>query len=60
MILIPNFNNSLGKDLIKNNESKFTSLLLIFGQINLLKIVSNKLNFKSSNEITTYEDRFFY
>jgi FkbM family methyltransferase len=60
MILIPNFNNSLGKDLIKNNESKFISLLLIFGQINLLKIVSNKLNFKSSNEITTYEDRFFY
>ena len=59
MIFIPNFNNSAGYDLIKSNENKFMSLMLIFGQINLLKIISNKLNFKYSNEISIYEDRFF-
>jgi FkbM family methyltransferase len=59
MIFIPNFNNLEGNNLIKNNETKFMSLLLIFGQIDLLKIISNKLNFKSSNEINSYEDRFF-
>jgi FkbM family methyltransferase len=60
MIFIPNFNNFEGSNLIKDNESKFVSLLLIFGQINLLKIISDKLNFKSLKEIKAYEDRFFY
>ena len=60
MIFIPNFNNFEGSNLIKENESKFVSLLLIFGQINLLKIISDKLNFKSLKEIKAYEDRFFY
>jgi FkbM family methyltransferase len=59
MIFIPNFNNFEGSSLIKNNESKFVSLLLIFGQIDLLKIISYKLDFKSAKEIKTYEDRFF-
>jgi FkbM family methyltransferase len=59
MIFIPNFNSTVGSDLIRANENKFMSLLLIFGQINLLKIISEKFNFKSSSEINTYEDRFF-
>ena len=50
-IFIPNFNNAEGEDLIRTNENKFMSLLLIFGQLNLLKIVSNKFNFISSSEI---------
>ena len=58
-IFIPNFNNAEGEDLIRTNENKFMSLLLIFGQLNLLKIVSNKFNFISSSEINTYEDLFF-
>ena len=35
---IPNFNNEAGKELIKKNQDKFISLMLIFGQIKLLQI----------------------
>jgi len=59
MIFIPNFNNTAGKALIMSNEDKFVSLMLIFGQISLLKIISKKYNFKSSGEIDVLEDRFF-
>ena len=34
IILIPNFNNDNGKDLIINSKEKFISLMLIFGQLN--------------------------
>ena len=34
LIFIPNFNNESGKKLLKLNEAKFISLMLIFGQIN--------------------------
>ena len=59
MVFIPNFNNENGKKLILENENKFVSLLLMFGQISLLKIISNKNNFKSSNKINNLEDLFF-
>ena len=59
MVFIPNFNNEDGKKLILENENKFVSLLLMFGQISLLKIISNKNNFKSSNKINNLEDLFF-
>jgi len=59
MIFIPNLNNTKGRNLITANENKFVSLMLIFGQISLLKIISEKYNFKSSNEINAFEDRFF-
>ena len=59
MIFIPNFNNSEGRNLITSNEDRFVSLMLIFGQINLLKIISKKYNFSSSDEINKFEDRFF-
>jgi len=59
MIFIPNFYNEEGINLITANEGKFISLMLIFGQINLLKIISNKLNFSSSKKINNFEDRFF-
>jgi FkbM family methyltransferase len=60
MIFIPNFNNAEGKKLITLNEGKFISLMLMFGQISLLQIISKKYNFKFSNEIDKFEDRFFY
>jgi len=59
MIFIPNFRNKEGRNLITTNENKFVSLMLIFGQINLLKIILNKCKLKSSNEINNFEDRFF-
>jgi FkbM family methyltransferase len=59
MIFIPNFNNDIGKKLILENENKFVSLMLMFGQISLLKIISNKNNFKSSERLNTLKDLFF-
>ncbi|MAH74598.1 MAG: hypothetical protein CBD57_00685 [Candidatus Pelagibacter sp. TMED197] len=59
MIFIPNFNNDLGKKLINCNESKFISLMLIFRQISLLKIISKKNNLNYSNYIKDIEDLFF-
>jgi len=60
MIFIPNFRNKEGRSLIDSNENKFVSLMLIFGQLNLLKTISNICKLKSSNEINNFEDRFFY
>jgi FkbM family methyltransferase len=59
MIFIPNFNDENGKKLILENENKFISLMLMFGQISLLKIISNKNNFKSSEQINKIQDLFF-
>ncbi len=58
MILIPNFNNNEGKNLILNSTSKFISLMLIFGQINLLKIIMKKFNIENQ-EIEKFEDLYF-
>ena len=43
MIFIPNFNNNSGKELIKNNNEKFTSLMLIFGQLKILQVILKDL-----------------
>ncbi|MDC0903074.1 FkbM family methyltransferase [Pelagibacteraceae bacterium] len=59
MIFIPNFNSDLGKKIISQNEEKFTSLMLIFGQISLLKIISKKNRFKFSNRIESLTDFYF-
>ena len=58
MIFIPNFNNSKGKDLLLSSKSKFKSLMLIFGQLNLLKIIMKKLNIENQ-EIEKFEDLYF-
>ncbi len=58
MIFIPNFNNSKGKNLLLSSKSKFKSLMLIFGQINLLKIIMKKLNIENQ-EIEKFEDLYF-
>jgi FkbM family methyltransferase len=59
MLFIPNFRNIEGSNLITSNESKFVSLMLIFGQISLLKIISQTNNFESLSEINDLEDRYF-
>ena len=58
MIFIPNFNSVDGKKLIIENENIFISLMIIFGQIDLLKIISNKYNFKYINKINYLEDYY--
>ena len=59
MIFIPNFNNEKGKNLIIKSQKKFLSLLLIFGQINLLKTLIKKLNIEF-NQLEKYQDFYFY
>ena len=58
MIFIPNFNNEAGKELIKKNQDKFISLMLIFGQIRLLQIILKKLNIYDE-ELANIEDQYF-
>ncbi len=58
MIFIPNFKNDTGKNLIKNNEEKFISLMLIFGQLKLLQSIIKKFNL-NEYELSQIEDQYF-
>ena len=60
MVFIPNYRTDKGKALIKENENKFTSLMLIFGQLKLLKLISKDLELNSTKEIENFEDRYFF
>jgi len=59
VILIPNYMKEMGKKIILSREKEFISLMLIFGQIKLLKAVSLKLNFPMNSEIQKLKDKFF-
>ena len=52
--------NENGKKLILSKENIFISLMVIFGQIKLLKIISAKLNFSIDNKIQKLQDKFFH
>ena len=58
MILIPNFNNDIGKNLIINSKEKFISLMLVFGQINLLKLILKRFNIDMT-DLEKFEDLYF-
>ena len=58
MIFIPNFNNKEGEKKIRENQEKFISLLLIFGQINILKLIMKKFKINLSN-LDKFEDLYF-
>jgi len=58
MILIPNFNNDNGKNLIINSKQKFISLMLIFGQLSLLKLILKRLNV-NMKDLEKFEDLYF-
>ena len=58
MIFIPNFNNEVGKELIKQNKNKFISLMLIFGQLKLLQIIIKRFGIKN-DELEKIEDKYF-
>ncbi len=58
MIFIPNFNNNSGKELIKANIEKFTSLMLIFGQLKILQVILKRFKI-SDNKIEQLEDYYF-
>ena len=58
MIFIPNFDDEAGRKLIRKNQEKFTSLMLIFGQIKLLQIILKKLKI-NYEELKELEDQYF-
>ena len=57
MLFINNFYNDTGKKKIIDNLEKFKALLLIFGQINTLKLILKKLKIDST-DINKYEDLY--
>ncbi len=58
MIFVPDFNSEKGKKLILENMEKFISLMLIFGQINILKVILKKFNIENK-EIEKIQDLYF-
>ena len=58
IILIPNFNNDNGKNLIIKSKEKFISLMLIFGQLNLLKLILKRFNI-DMKDLEKFEDLYF-
>tara|TARA_A100001015_G_scaffold302244_1_gene390213 strand:+ start:508 stop:1446 length:939 start_codon:yes stop_codon:yes gene_type:complete len=59
MVFLPNFLLDAGKKLILEKEKEFISLMLISGQIKLLKKVSKILDFKNSQFFLKTEDKYF-
>ena len=59
-IFIPNYLSDLGKKLILSKEKEFISLMLIFGHIKLLQVISEKLNFSENFKVQKLKDKFFY
>jgi FkbM family methyltransferase len=59
MVFIPNFLIDSGKKLILEKEKEFISLMLISGQIKLLKKISKILNLGHSKFYMKTEDRYF-
>ena len=60
MIFIPNYLSDSGKKLILLREKEFVSLMLIFGHIKLLQLISEKLNFSTNFEVQKLKDKFFH
>ena len=60
MIFIPNYLSESGKKLILDKQKKFTSLMIIFGHIKLLQVISETLNFSENSELQKLNDKFFY
>ena len=59
MVFIPNFLSDSGKKLIIGKEREFIRLMLISGQIKLLKKISNILNLSYSEHYAKTKDKYF-
>ena len=59
MVFIPNFLKESGRKLIFNNKNQFICLMLISGQIELLKKISEHLNFENKNIFSKIVDEYF-
>ncbi len=59
MVFIPNFLKDSGKKLILDKDRKFISLMLMSGQINLLKKISKILDLNFSEFYMEIKDKYF-
>lgn len=59
MVFIPNFLKEEGKRIILDREEKFISLMLISGQIKLLKKISETIGFKNNESYIKLKDKYF-
>ena len=60
MIFLPDFTKEEGKKLILSKKAKFISLMLISGQIELLKKISEIINLDNSEYYGNFQDKYFY
>ena len=58
MLKIPNFDTEEREKLILKFKEKFVSILLIFGQLSILKIIMARFSIKD-DEIEKIEDLYF-
>ena len=58
MKFIPNFYTKECEKKIRENQEKFISLLLIFGQLNILKLIMKRLKIHM-NSLDKIEDLYF-
>ena len=57
--LLTRFLTEKGKKLILSRENEFCFLMLIFGQVRLLQLISRELEFKLNTSISKIRDKFF-
>ncbi|MDP6683394.1 MAG: FkbM family methyltransferase [Desulfobacterales bacterium] len=60
MLFIPNYLNKINQEMLLSRQSEFIVLMLMFGQIQLLKIASKKLKFKLDNKIQLLKEPYFH
>ena len=59
-IFIPNFSKNEGKKIILDKQKEFVALMLMCGQIELLKKISGIIGLKYSEHYIKIKDRYFY
>jgi FkbM family methyltransferase len=57
-LFVPNHLSEAGKKIIKGREKEYSSIMLMFGQVRILKIVSEQLNFVDNYLIQKIRDPF--
>jgi len=60
MLFIPNYLNKINQEMLLSRQSEFIALMLMFGQILLLKIISKKLKFELNSKIQLLKEPYFH
>lgn len=60
MLFIPNYLNKINQEMLLSRQSEFIALMLMFGQILLLKIISKKLKFELNSKIQLLKEPYYH